>query len=230
MSQHLANHRKRRREESAREDGVVAPLRQAETIADRDEEEMEDDAEQMVAEAEERQTPVPRKKSTERVRAFRTRKKLRAQAVHDAEGAEESKKAVPRMTSTERVREFRRRKNLEREADLGGTVGAGNAAAAVDLEPMPGRSTDPVRFYPSRDPILNLEPMPGGSRDPVRFFPRPDPVQIPARSRGGTSRADSGRNLGEFFKNIDLFPFNFMEIQNLSLYSVQISTENRDLL
>ncbi|KAL9692106.1 hypothetical protein quinque_005500, partial [Culex quinquefasciatus] len=198
MSQHLANHRKRRREESAREDGVVAPLRQAETIADRDEEEMEDDeeemeddVEQMVVEAEEHQTPVPRKKSTERVRAFRMRKKLRAQAVHDAEEAE----AVPRKTSTERVREFRRRKNLEREADLGGTVGAGNSAAAVDLEPMPGRSTDPVRFYPSRDPILNLEPMPGGSRDPVRFFPRPDPVQIPARSRGGTSQADSGRNL-----------------------------------
>ncbi|KAL9705431.1 hypothetical protein quinque_008949 [Culex quinquefasciatus] len=178
MSQHLANHRKRRREESAREDGVVAPLRQAETIADRDEEEMEDDeeemeddVEQMVVEAEEHQTPVPRKKSTERVRAFRMRKKLRAQAVHDAEEAE----AVPRKTSTERVREFRRRKNLEREADLGGTVGAGNSAAAVDLEPMPGRSTDP------------------GS---CSIFPRPDPVQIPARSRGGTSQADSGRNLG----------------------------------
>ncbi|EDS42392.1 conserved hypothetical protein [Culex quinquefasciatus] len=193
MSQHQANHRKRRREESEREDGVVAPLRQAETIADRDEEEMEDDVEQMVVEAVERQTPVPRKKSTERVRAFRMRKKLK---VHGAEEAEESKKTVPRKTSTERVREFRRRKNLEREADLGDTVGVGNAAAAVDLEPMPGRSTDPVRFYPSRDPILNLEPMPGGSRDPVRFFPRPDPVQIPARSRGGTSRADFGRNLG----------------------------------
>ncbi|KAL9698921.1 hypothetical protein quinque_002362 [Culex quinquefasciatus] len=74
-----------------------------------------------------------------------------------------------------RSMEFRQRKILkaQEEAERGGTVAAGNPAATVDLEPMPGPITGPVRFYP-----------------------RPDPVQIPSGSGRGTVQADSETFLG----------------------------------
>lgn len=191
MSQIVSNRRKQQREESERENRVVAPLRQADTIPDRGEEDAE--------EGEEPKTLVRRKTSRERVRKFRLRKKLgaltAATSVHD--GMEAGETSVRRKNSTERVREFRKRKKLkaQQEVDLdqGGSDAVGNDAAAFKRMPVL------VQPNTNRDPAQNLEPMPGGSRDPVRFYPRPDPVQIPARAREGPSRADSGTNFGEFF-------------------------------
>ncbi|XP_039453727.1 uncharacterized protein LOC120432566 [Culex pipiens pallens] len=146
-AKYLASHRKRKREEREKENRVVAPLRQAEeTIADRDEEgeqEME--------------------------------KEEREQEMEEEEEIKAPKPRRPATTSAERVREFRQRKKLkaQEEAERGGTVAAGNPAATVNLEPMPGPSTGPVRFYP-----------------------RPDPVQIPSGSGRGTFQADSETFLG----------------------------------
>ncbi|KAL1374276.1 hypothetical protein pipiens_018175, partial [Culex pipiens pipiens] len=143
-AKYLASHRKRKREERERENRVVAPLRQAEeTIADRDEEE-EGEQEMEKEEGE--------------------------QEMEEEEEIKAPKPRRPAKTSAERVREFRQRKKLkaQEEAERGGTVAAGNPAATVNLEPMPGPSTGPVRFYP-----------------------RPDPVQIPSGSGRGTFQADS---------------------------------------
>lgn len=99
------------------------------------------------------------------------------QEMEEEEEIKAPKPRRPAKTSAERVREFRQRKKLkaQEEAERGGTVAAGNPAATVNLEPMPGPSTGPVRFYP-----------------------RPDPVQIPSGSGRGTFQADSETFLGEF--------------------------------
>lgn len=155
-AKYLASHRKRKREERERENRVVAPLRQAEeTIADRDEEE-EGEQEMEKEEGE--------------------------QEMEEEEEIKAPKPRRPAKTSAERVREFRQRKKLkaQEEAERGGTVAAGNPAATVNLEPMPGPSTGPVRFYP-----------------------RPDPVQIPSGSGRGTFQADSETFLGEFLAKCD---------------------------
>ncbi|EDS30847.1 conserved hypothetical protein [Culex quinquefasciatus] len=92
------------------------------------------------------------------------------QEMEEEEEIKAPKPRRPAKTSAEHVREFRQRKILkaQEEAERGGTVAAGNPAATVDLEPMPG-------------PITGL----------VRFYPRPDPVQIPSGSGRGTVQADS---------------------------------------
>ena len=65
----------------------------------------------------------------------------------------------PAMTNAERQRQYRKRKKLEREnVDVGAREDAAVAADPepvlnIALEPAPGRSTDPIRFYPNLDPV-----------------------------------------------------------------------------
>ena len=70
---------------------------------------------------------------------------------------EESEVSVsprPAMTNAERMRAYRLRKKLEQEAASNSAVVNSGSGPVVNLEPIPGRSTDPVRFMSI--PIRNI--------------------------------------------------------------------------
>ena len=89
------------------------------------------------------------------------RKKRKRREMEEEEEAEEPV-APPRpaVTNAERMRQYRKRKKLQRE-NVGVSDACDDAAVAVYpepvlnivLEPAPGRSTDPIRFYPNLDPV-----------------------------------------------------------------------------
>lgn len=76
------------------------------------------------------------------------RKRKRAVECSDGEEAEEEVVVSPKpaMTNAERMKKYRlRKKNEQMTADVSAGVGSESGSGFV-LEPLPGRSTDPVMF------------------------------------------------------------------------------------
>lgn len=103
------------------------------------------------------------------------------------EEEETSKQREPPKTSAERVRAFRKRKKLK-------------AAAESDLDRDHRGVTAAAGFA-----IETREPMPGRSTDPVRFYDRPDPVQLPRSPGRVTYQAGSVMLHGEFIDSSVIF-------------------------
>lgn len=107
----------------------------------------------------------------ERVRRHRKRKKKEQE---ESGGSNAVEPAGPVLTDAERMRNYRKRKKKQATEEANGSK----------VAPAPA--------------VVNLEPMPGGSRDPVRFFPRPDPAQLRPSPRRATDTADSVTDHGKW--------------------------------
>ncbi|KAL1395476.1 hypothetical protein pipiens_011217 [Culex pipiens pipiens] len=92
----------------------------------------------------------------------------------------------PPMTGAERTRRHRKRKK-EQEEEVRDVTAAERMRNYRRRKKQNQRETEPNETPAA----LNLEPMPGGSRDPVRFFPRPDPNQLQLSPRGAVAPVDS---------------------------------------
>ncbi|EDS32999.1 tetratricopeptide repeat protein, tpr [Culex quinquefasciatus] len=92
----------------------------------------------------------------------------------------------PPMTGAERMRRHRKRKK-EQEEEVRDVTAAERMRNYRQRKKLNQRETEPN----DTPAALNLEPMPGGSRDPVRFFPRPDPNQLQLSPRGAMAPVDS---------------------------------------
>lgn len=98
----------------------------------------------------------------ERTRRHRKRKKER-----EGEARNVVEPTSTALTAAERMRIYRKRKKVKQQVT----------------------ERDIVHY--DQPATVNLEPMPGGSKDPVRFYPHPDPVQLIPSPRRAISPVDS---------------------------------------